>query len=496
MKRPRLTTRPLLWALPVVVLLGLSIPKLWQGDFNVDTGHYSAIALQAWRSALDGQVDRLWALCGMGGDPADGGTFYFNKPPAAFWIHGLALAVAGPSVLVARLPSVLAAVLALGFTMLAVRAVGGRRLAILTGLILALTPEFVRYDRAFSLDLHQLAGLMACVAGVLTAERARGTGRVLRLVGGGVGLGFALLVKPLVALVALPLLLVWMLAPGRIRAAAGLAIVAAAALVIALPWHASMYLQHGAAFTDQYFGRQIIDRARGLLDMNDGAASPWYYARVVLTSWWPWLATFVLGAWAFLQARPFRTSQAARVVFLPLLWTIGWVVLMSCFADKRPRYLLLVQPMVAWVSAWWLLEHAPRAIAALRRPVLRFAGPVVVVGAMVVSALPVNVHTREPAHWRAALEFLRSADPKRTWAAGLSPMGASRVYLAHGYWPRPTRDYRPQAIPTARPAIGDMLIYERRAGLWTTDPGPGERIIFAEGDITITTLEAPSDAPR
>ena len=34
---------------PMLVALAVCVPKLWQGDFTVDTGWYAALALQAYR---------------------------------------------------------------------------------------------------------------------------------------------------------------------------------------------------------------------------------------------------------------------------------------------------------------------------------------------------------------------------------------------------------------------------------------------------------------
>src|SRR5687767_7527832 len=88
--------RARIYILPALALLAVTLPHLEQGDFRTDTGWYSAIGLQAWRTG------ELWTLYGEPGQP------YFNKPPLAFWVHGLALRLLGPSVLAARLPTVLA----------------------------------------------------------------------------------------------------------------------------------------------------------------------------------------------------------------------------------------------------------------------------------------------------------------------------------------------------------------------------------------------------
>ena len=136
------------WLLPCVLLLSVTLPKLNQGDFRGDAGWYSAIGLQAWRTGS------LWTLYGEPGQP------YFNKPPLAFWIHGLALHTLGPELWVARLPSILAATVCVLFTVAIVRHLAGRRAALLSGCVLALSLEFFRRTREISLDMWQAVFLL------------------------------------------------------------------------------------------------------------------------------------------------------------------------------------------------------------------------------------------------------------------------------------------------------------------------------------------------
>ena len=43
----------------------------------------------------------------------------------------------------------------------------------------------------------------------------------------------------------------------------GLLAAAVVAVLLAAPWHVSMYVLHGDAFTGAYFGREIMARAAG-----------------------------------------------------------------------------------------------------------------------------------------------------------------------------------------------------------------------------------------
>ena len=127
---------------------------------------------------------------------------YFNKPPMALWIHGLFLKIFGAHLFAARLPSILAAIGVLLFSMLSVRNLGTQREAVVSGIILALTYEFFRRTREISLDLWQLFFVMSAVWLVTKAIRR---GARVPIILCGIPIGLALLCKPLVALMTLPI---------------------------------------------------------------------------------------------------------------------------------------------------------------------------------------------------------------------------------------------------------------------------------------------------
>ncbi len=130
----------------------------------------------------------------------------------------------------------------------------------------------------------------------------------------------------------------------------------------------------------------------------------------------------------------------------------------------------------------------------------RWIGVVVVGCAVVVSVLPIRVHKAEPAQWVKLFEWVRGEGERKeterrregekgkgaglVWQGAFQPLRGARLYLEFGWWPRPTRD-RWGAI-VARPPVGALLIYHRRDGL---APGPGEVVVFEEGDIKVTRLD-------
>jgi len=478
-KQRRIWCGARVYLIPALVLLAVTLPHLGQGDLRGDAGWYSAIGLQAWRTG------DLWTLYGEPGQP------YFNKPPLAFWIHGLVLRVMGLSVLAARLPSVLAALGCVLLTVAIGRELGGRRAGLFSGVVLALSLEFFRRVREISLDMWQLLFmLMALVLVVAGVNRDR---RWL-LVAAGAPLGLALLCKPLTALVVIPMLGVWLVWIGRGRWLGWLAGAAGLAVAIAGVWHGSMLLIHGQEFAAQYFGAEIADRAAGkLADPNRGGPPVWFYVRQIVAGYWPWLV--LVGAGALAWRRSGAVWSGGRGPRLALVWTVGWLVVLSIYADRRDRYGLPMYPGLAWLAAigalaWagptrrWLIGTLPRLLAV--------AVPCI---GVVLAVLPVNIQGKPEPQWPELFEWVRSSGladgaGDRLWQGGFPGDKGARLYLEFGWWPRTTRNRWGDVL--AEPPPGARLIYHRRSDL---SPGPNEEVVFHSRDVSVTRLGPGGWAP-
>jgi 4-amino-4-deoxy-L-arabinose transferase-like glycosyltransferase len=468
----------------VLAALAVMLPGLAQGDFSVDTGWYAAVALQSWRAAVGGDVSALWSLWGQGGDPGAGGLAYFNKPPLAFWLNGLPLLALGPSVLAARLGSVAAALLCVGVVASAARRVGGRDAALVSGLVLALTYEpFARFSHAFSLDLWLAAFVTGFFALAVTrTDRLQPSARWW--LGAGVLLGLALMTKPFVALAAPIILAVGLLAARTRPPVGGLLLATVIALGVAAPWHWSMVHIHAGAFTDQYFGREVLDRASGAKTVDTPPA--WFYLWELARGYWPWLAAFVLAGAACV--RRWGDAQAERprswsVAVVGLVWVVLWLVLLSAFPDRRARYAAVAFPVAAIVCGMYLTSGAP---AGVRRAARRMAPVVAVVAIALGTALsvaPIRVHRREPEQWTRFFAWYEAAGRPALYDGGMEGSRGARLYLRTGRWPRPMLDHAGRPIPGVTPQAGSLVMYHR---LDLLQPGPGEKVEFAEGDLVVT----------
>ena len=485
---PRVGIRPFrfaIWLIPPLVLVAFWLPGINEGGFRVDTGLYSAIALHAYRT---GDLIHLHA----GDQP------YFNKPPLAFWIHGLFLWLLGPQLWVARLPSLLAAILTTLATMRATRILSGPRTAFAAGLVLVSTIEFFRYTRAFSLDLWLaffLAASLIFAAWSVREDRAR------FLVMAGVPIGLSLLIKPVLGLLTLLVLAAWLAWMGRARRAVWLLPAAVVALAIAAPWHLAMTARYGGAFWSHYLLKESVERATG----SAFDAEPWwFFPKLLGETYWPWLIVLVAALAALIRRGRIlpRRPGAER---LALVGTGVWLVALSAFAGKQTRYLVHVYPYMAMLcGAYLTCPPGPRVSPRLRRTGRRLRwlfGPSLIVAGVVMLIGGVRVHGPPDPQWGDLYAYLDTIDVDRLWVDPASTMRwtSCNVYLHSGRWPR-TAHVRPDIAETigapanppetASPRVGDLMLFRGRSEL---APRPADEVVFESGDILAVRIAAPWD---
>lgn len=478
-KPPRPWHRAAPLVIPLLLLVGLWLPGVTQGGYRVDTGLYAAIGLHAWR---EGTLFPLMA----------GESLYMNKPPLAIWIHGLFLHFFGPELWVARLPSLLAAAGAAVVGAAAVRRLCGWREACLFSIVLCTTLEFFRYTKAISLDLWLTLFFMLslwCIARALPSScrggRSPARGEGWWIVASGVPIGLALLTKPLMALLAIPIFAGWLIWIRRPRLALRLLPSAALALFIGATWHLAMWRAIGDEFLSHYFGTQTLERATG----ESFASQPWwYYLALAAETYWPWLAALLAGAPTLLRgafarsgsgAASSSTTRASRFI---LLWTLVWLVALSAFAGKSGRYAVVLWPMLAWAAALWLASTRVKPLVLARRALMRWAAPVVLLVGMIAWALPIRIHTKPDAHWDALYAFVRERPGETFFVAPSLLTLACNVYLSTGVWPASIDG------PAAPPPPGSLIIYrsDRQA-----QPSPQDEPVWTEGKMIVVRRRAP-----
>jgi 4-amino-4-deoxy-L-arabinose transferase-like glycosyltransferase len=242
---------------------------VWTLSRNGYANEYYAAAVQAgthsWKAFLFGSLDASNYIT-------------VDKPPASLWLMELSSRAFGFSSFSMLLPQALEGVAAVALLYAAVKRWFGRPAALLSGLILALTPVAALMFRFNNPDALLVVLLVAAAYALFRALEV-GSTRWLALT--GAALGFAFLTKELEAFLVLPAFaLVYLVAapvPMRRRlwqlAVAGAALVVSAGWWVALValWPASSRPYVGGSTNNSIF--QVIFGSNGL-DRVSGAGAP------------------------------------------------------------------------------------------------------------------------------------------------------------------------------------------------------------------------------
>lgn len=435
---PALLLRTRLSWVPALLLIALWIPGVHQGWYRTDTHYYAAVALDAFERAraaptLAGSLRALLFLQAAG-EP------YLNKPPLPFWIHGAFIDLFGLSLWSVRLPALLAAIGCAWAAGSAIAALSSRRFALVSVVVLATTVEFFRYTRAISLDLWMTLFMLialALIARAIARPARRGPHTHGLILLSGVPLGIALLCKPVVALLCPALLALWFLRTGRARLLPHLAASVLIALAVAAPWHIAAALEYPGLFLRTYFIQQSLDRATNI------AQEPWwFYARILAQTYWPWIVTAALAALTL--ARGTLTThlppRTRNLIVLAALWSAAWLVLLSLFGGKAPRYLLPVFPLLSVLSAAWLLRAPSRLDRRIGRVVFTWGAPAFFAIALAMSLSDVRVHAPRDPCWDRLLTELDQRPGVPLAATPREHSIAANLVMLGRPWPRTARD--------------------------------------------------------
>lgn len=439
---------------PALVMILLALPAIGQGDFHTDSHVYVAVVLGMLRS----------------GDfihPMLGNVPYHNKPPLGFWIVLPFITWLGPTLVAVRL-----AMMVVGAACAA--AVGGMarelvpaRVALSAALVFALTHEIFRYTHAFSLDLPLTLLIVLSVWCVLHASGVR-RGRARSpwwVVLGGVPMGMALMVKPLLGLIVLIPIAIWLVLVHRARLLPWLGGLVAVAAVIAAPWHLEMIRAYPSGSSSPFLDTYLFSQSLARLTSNTMHVTEpwWYYFEEMAESYQPW-ALFLLGGlvWVVIKRRPVTRRWAADS--LALLWGGVWIGLMSLSAGKSMRYIVPVYPALSLFVGGVLVYMPPRD----RRTALFVPAMVALV---VVTLIVVNptIHDPPPASRAQMLAAVDAhAGDRPVWISPDQIRWGAYLAIERGAYPLVAQG--PTSPTGAVPQIGDVMLY-RSDGLYAPRAG-------------------------
>ncbi|HEX5431208.1 MAG TPA: glycosyltransferase family 39 protein, partial [Bryobacteraceae bacterium] len=262
-------------------------------------------------------------------------------PPLLYWTTASANLAGLRDEWAARLPVAVMSLAFLVFFFLTIEREFSTRVALSATAILATCAGWIGYSFAAITDLPMSVAFGAAMLIALFDTRPH-RGWIA-----GAMLGLAILAKGFVPVVLF--IPVWLIARGKRSSTL------AAAVLVAAPWYALVWIRNGSAFWNDFFWKQHVERFFSAQALQHGQPF-WYYLPVLLAGLFPWTPL------AALLARP-KLYQEARARFLAV-WTLFALVFFSAAKNKLPGYVLPLLPALAIVLAaaldkvkgqkWWM----------------------------------------------------------------------------------------------------------------------------------------------
>jgi len=283
------------------------------------------------------------------------GLKYFEKPPFHLWMTATAYHVFGVGDWQARLWVAVSGIIGLLMTSLAASRWYGRRVGLLTALVLLSAPTWNLGSHFNSLDMS-VSGALACVlAGVLLAQHPDASQKTRRhwMLFAWAAMGVAVLTKGLIGIV-LPgmVLFVYMLVARDWKLLRRLYLPSGALCfaVITVPWFVLVSMRN-PAFPQFFFIHEHWQRYTSTVHQRN--APVWYFVPQLIAGFLPWIGLVPA------MLRQVRAEPAAGG-FRPLLLLSVWAVVIFGFfslsSSKLPGYIIPVFPALAIIAARALAE--------------------------------------------------------------------------------------------------------------------------------------------
>lgn len=274
---------------------------------------------------------------------------WFEKPPLTFWLMAGLFRLFGINELTARAVSALAGIGVVAVIFKMGKLQRGPACALIAGLILLTTFQFVQSSRLVNTDMLLVFFIYLAIYGYLRLRN--GDQRWWYLVSLSCALGF--MVKSFASLFAPAAIAFALIVDGQVNEAVRtkqfwLSILAGLAIIV--PWHATMIYLHGSSFLNEYFYYHVWSRTTTALEGHRGPY--WFYFREIWAKIHPWwtIAPFAVlfNIW---QIKRDRSSAiiVALTLFVFGFYTAAQTKSTSYILPVYPALALLISDLFAWL---------------------------------------------------------------------------------------------------------------------------------------------------
>jgi len=336
-----------LWSIPLILIVLYVCVFSGLGAFGLtgpDEPRYAAIA-RAMSETHDWITPRLW------------GTPWFEKPVLYYWAAGIAMRIFGVGEFAARLPSALAALLAVfAVTWTALRSYGAGA-AWYASLLLPTSVAIIGFSRAASPDML-FAGLLTAAMAIAYEMLQRPRPGPLLQIAFGIFLGAAVLAKgPAAVILAGGATLAWAVLSRQWHAPLRFLhpLIIGVFCVTALPWYVLCALRN-PSFLHVFIWQHNFERY--LTPVFEHRQPFWFFVPVFLVGTLPWLPLLFTGLGEAIRKKSFATHLDSPALFI-LCWSLFTLFFFSLSQSKLPGYVLpAFPPAIVLVAA-----HLARQVA-------------------------------------------------------------------------------------------------------------------------------------
>ncbi|WP_197387736.1 glycosyltransferase family 39 protein [Ralstonia pseudosolanacearum] len=351
----RSDTAPALpWRTSTLWLLAAALLAVWLGTLGyrhlipTDEGRYAEIAREMFTSG-DWVTIRYNDLK------------YFEKPPLQMWGTALAYTLFGVGDWQARLFAALSGVIGIAFTMLAAARWWGKRVAVVSTLVLASAPMWNVGAHFNSLDMGVAGCMTMALAALLLAQHPDATPARRRgwMWACWAAMALAVLSKGLIGVVLPGFVLVvytlvardWALWK-RLHLVTGLVVFFA----VGAPWFVLISARN-PEFAWFFFVHEHFQRFTSTVHHRQ--APLWYFVPLLVAGFLPWLAQLP-GAARLTMARDRTAANGFRPTLLLGLWAVLIFAFFSVSNSKLPGYIFPIVPALAVLAALALEQTSER----------------------------------------------------------------------------------------------------------------------------------------
>jgi 4-amino-4-deoxy-L-arabinose transferase-like glycosyltransferase len=348
-----------------VVVFSLYLFNIWNYDlWSPDEPRYSEVA----REML---IEGNWII------PHLNQEIYYEKPPLYFRMIAAFSALIGKmTVTTVRLPGIILASLLIGLLSYYYGSKLGRRVGILTGIVLATIGNYFWFAMRVNLDIPLI--FCTTIAMILLYEQLEDKDSCWKSCLAFLLIGIGSLVKSPVALLPVVVILIYTAITKELSKLKNIAWFKGLLFftVVVGTWIALIFKVAGY----DYFKVAVLDQ---LLEYSTGAQghpNPFYYYLINFPiEALPWTIFLIPAAYYLWKKR----DSLPKIVGFNCIWVMSILIILSFVGSKRGIYLLQVYPAFALLISWYFSEFAKKNIESLKGlkiPALIFGTLILIVG--------------------------------------------------------------------------------------------------------------------